>query len=296
MLFRFGGKRREMGLGPLGSVPLGKAREMAAAAREMIAGGVDPIEARRTQPEAVAAPKIVTFGEVAEGYMADHKASWKNEQHRWQWRQTLEVQAAHVWKMPVADVTTDDVLKVLRPIWHEKPETARRLRGRIERVLSAAKANKLRTGENPAMWRGHLDMLLPKAKRLSRGHHAALSFPDVPAFVAMLRERPATTARALEFLILTAARSGEVRGIPTAFGSSRMTAWPPLPRRVRLSPNTNSASGSAWHMAGVNHSVSWSSIYPSLAVAARAASAVRARAWSMASRQDGSLSLPPSLS
>lgn len=234
MLFRFGGKRREMGLGPLGSVPLGKAREMAAAARELIAGGVDPIEARRTQPEAVAAPKIVTFGEVAEGYMADHKASWKNEQHRWQWRQTLEVQAAHVWKMPVADVTTDDVLKVLRPIWHEKPETARRLRGRIERVLSAAKANKLRTGENPAMWRGHLDMLLPKAKRLSRGHHAALSFPDVPAFVAMLRERPATTARALEFLILTAARSGEVRGMTWGEVNFRKAEWTVPSARMKM--------------------------------------------------------------
>lgn len=213
MLYRMDGRRREMGLGPLGSVSLAKAREMAAEAREQIAGGVDPIEARRTPTAAPVAHEVVTFGSVAERYMEDHKATWKNEQHRWQWRQTLEVQAASVWAMAVAAVDTEAVLAVLRPIWHEKPETARRLRGRIERILSAAKAAGHRSGENPAMWRGHLEMMLPKAKRLSRGHHAALAFPEVPAFMAMLRTRPATTARALEFLILTAARSGEVRGM-----------------------------------------------------------------------------------
>lgn len=213
MLYRMDGRRREMGLGPLGSVSLARARELAAELREQIAGGVDPIEARRAPPEPAPAAAVVTFGDVADLYMADHKATWKNEQHRWQWRQTLEVQAADLWSRPVAEVDTDAVLGVLRPIWHTKPETARRLRGRIERILSAAKAAGHRSGENPAMWRGHLDFMLPKAKKLSRGHHAALLYPEVPSFVSMLRGRPATTARALEFLILTAARSGEVRGM-----------------------------------------------------------------------------------
>jgi len=125
---------------------------------------------------------------------------------------TLREYAAPLRRLPVDKITTDDVLSVLKPIWNEKPETASRLRGRIERVLDAAKAQGLRSGENPARWRGHLDQLLPKRQRLTRGHHAAMSYTDVPAFVGELQVRQATAALALEFAILTAARSGEVLG------------------------------------------------------------------------------------
>ncbi|MCE4223455.1 integrase arm-type DNA-binding domain-containing protein [Methylobacterium sp. C25] len=212
LLYRIDGRRREMGLGSVISVSLARAREVAAEAREQIAGGVDPIEARRTPPKQ-AAPAVITFGSAAESFMNDRESVWRNAQHRWQWRQTLEHQTDGMWDLPVSDVGTDEVLKALRPIWHVKPETARRLRGRIERVLDAARAAGQRTGDNPARWRGHLEAILPRAKRLSRGHHPAMPWAEVPEFVSSLRQRPAVTARALEFIILTASRSGEVRGM-----------------------------------------------------------------------------------
>lgn len=212
MLYRFGGRRREMGLGAALSVPLARARELADQARQAIASGVDPIEARRTPPDTVP-PDRVAFRAVAETYMADREKAWRNAAHRRQWRQTLEVQAAGLWDAPVAGIDTDAVLAVLRPIWHAKPETARRLRGRIERILDAARVAGHRSGENPARWRGHLEVLLPRPARLTRGHHAAMPYRQAPAFMAALRGRPARAARALEFLILTAARSGEVRGM-----------------------------------------------------------------------------------
>jgi len=226
LLYRTGGRRREMGLGPLGSVSLARARELAAEARSLVAGGVDPIEARRTQPEAakpVAPP--MTFGAVADAYMRAQEASWRSPVHKRQWRQTLEVHASSLWTMPVAHVDTEAVLRVLRPMWQAKPETAQRLRGRIERVLNAARAGGHRSGENPALWRGHLDFLLPPAKKLTRGHHAALPYSDVPSFVGALRERAATSARALELIILTAARSGEVRGMTWAEVDLAAAVW-----------------------------------------------------------------------
>jgi integrase len=125
---------------------------------------------------------------------------------------TLRDYAAPLRRLPVDKITTDDVLAVLKPLWNDRPETASRLRGRIERVLDAAKAQGLRAGENPARWRGHLDQLLPRRQRLTRGHHAAMNYADVPAFIANLQSRQAVAARALEFAILTAARSGEVLG------------------------------------------------------------------------------------
>lgn len=210
-LYRFAGKRREMGLGPLNAVPLLTARERAAEARASVAAGIDPITAKE-RPTAPAK----TFGDVAEAYMADRQATWRNEQHRWQWRQTLEKQAADVWAKPVANVTTEDVLAVLRPIWHVKSETARRLRGRIERVLDSAIAQKLRPNDNPARWKGHLDAVLPRTSKLQRGHHPALPYAQLPAFFVDLSARSAPAAAALRFVILTAARSGEVRGMTWA--------------------------------------------------------------------------------
>jgi integrase len=205
------GKRREMGLGPAGrdGVPLAEAREKAATARDVVRGGGDPIEKRK----AAAAPERVwSFGEVADQLVTGLSPQWRNEKHRAQWSMTLKIYAAPLRSLPVAQVDTAAVLGVLQPIWQAKPETASRLRGRIERVLDAAKARGLRSGENPARWRGHMDHLLPKRQKLTRGHHAALPYDAVPAFIAGLRQRDAVAALALEFLILTAARSGEVLG------------------------------------------------------------------------------------
>jgi integrase len=140
------------------------------------------------------------------------RPSWRNPKHAAQWEMTLRVYAAPLRGLPVGTITTEDVLGVLKPLWHQKPETASRLRGRLERVLDAAKAQGLRSGENTARWRGHLDQLLPKRQRLTRGHHAAMRYMDIPAFMPKLRARQSIAALTLEFAILTAARSGEVLG------------------------------------------------------------------------------------
>jgi integrase len=139
------------------------------------------------------------------------RPSWRNGKHAAQWEKSLRDYAAPLRRLPVDQLTTDDVLSVLKPLWIDKRETASRLRGRIERVLDAAKAQGLRNGENPARWRGHLDQLLPKRQHLSRGHHAAMAYADVPAFMKRLQERRTTATAALEFAILVAARTGEVR-------------------------------------------------------------------------------------
>jgi integrase len=140
------------------------------------------------------------------------RPGWRNEKHAKQWETTLESDASALARVPVNQIETDDVLRVLKPIWLAKPETAGRVRGRIERVLDAAAAKGFRSGENPARWKGHLDQLLPQRKKLSRGHHSALPYADVPGFMDRLAKREGMAAKALGFLILTAARSGEVRG------------------------------------------------------------------------------------
>lgn len=175
-----------------------------------MAAGRNPIAARRQA--AIEASEAKTFGEVAAMLLDDLTPQWKNEKHRAQWKTTLETDAAALHRISVAHVTTEDVLDVLKPIWAKKPETASRLRGRIERVLDAAKAKGLRTEENPARWKGHLVLLLPKRQRLTRGHHAAMPFDDVHALIAALRPGQGIGARALEFTILTAARTGETIG------------------------------------------------------------------------------------
>ena len=204
--FMSAGKAREMGLGSYPEVSLAEAREKALAGRRLARGGVDPISERRKERG------VPTFGEFADEIADQLSEGFRNEKHKAQWKMTLTVYADSLRAKPVDKIETTDVLAVLRPIWREKPETASRLRGRIERVLNAAKAKGYRTGENPAAWRGHLENLLPKRSHLSRGHHAAMPYGDLPAFVASLRERQAVAALALEFAILTAARSGEVLG------------------------------------------------------------------------------------
>lgn len=166
--------------------------------------GQDPRDALRPKRTAI------TFGELATEVIASLEAGWRNDKHRQQWRNTLHMYAGPLLDKSVDDIDTEDVLAVLKPIWTTKAETASRVRGRIERILDAAKAKGLRCGENPARWRGHLNMLLPKRQELQRGHHPAMPWREVPQFVAELRNKTSTSALAFEFLILTAARSGEV--------------------------------------------------------------------------------------
>lgn len=217
--FQLAGRRREMGLGALVKVPVKKARAAAAIAHAQVVQGIDPIETRKADKRkniaeiAATAAKAVTFRKVAAAFIADNRAGWRNAKHVSQWENTLETYAGPViGDTAVGDVDADMVLKILRPIWETKPETASRVRGRIEAVLDYAKAMKWRDGENPARWRGHLAKLLPERKRVKAvQHHPALSWRDLPAFMTDLSECEGVAARALEFAILTAARSGEVR-------------------------------------------------------------------------------------
>jgi integrase len=200
-----------MGLGGHGTT-LAEARKKADEARKIVAEGNNPIEAKREARMASAAKP--TFGQCADALLQAKSSEWRNEKHRAQWQMTLADYAKPLRALPVDEVDTAAVLGVLQPLWQAKPETAFRLRGRIETVLDAARAmgHIPRNEANPARWRGHLDKLLPKRAKLTRGHHAAMDYADVPAFVAELRERQAMAAMALEFAISTAARSGEVLG------------------------------------------------------------------------------------
>ena len=178
--------------------------------------GQDPIEARRSRKaeEAAEAARQVTFEDAAESYIKSHRAGWRNAKHGDQWKNTLKTYAYPViGSVPVRDVETGMVLKVLEPIWTTKTETANRVRGRIEAVLDWAKARGHRQGENPARWRGHLDNLLPRPGKVRRvQHHPALPYSEIGAFMAELRKQEGVAALALELLILTASRTGEVIG------------------------------------------------------------------------------------
>jgi len=213
-MFRWDGVRKEMGLGGLGSVTLAEARDKAADARKLLDAGRNPIMARKEAAAAAEAEagKALTFGDFAADLIEDIKSGFRNEKHQAQWTSSLKTHAGSLWPLRIDEIGTEHVLDVLKTIWKTKQETASRVRGRIERILDAATAKGKRTGANPARWRGHLDKLLPKRSKLARGHHAAMPYDDVPAFVRSLRERDATAARALEFLILTASRTGEIRG------------------------------------------------------------------------------------
>ena len=197
--FTWLGRGKEMGLGSAATVSLADARENAASARRKIAQGLNPIDERKRTSG------VPTFGEMADQVRETLSAGFRNEKHKAQWKSTLATYAAPLSNKPVNTVTTDDVLAILKPVWTTKPETASRVRGRIEKVLDAAKAKGFREGENPARWRGHLDHLLPRPSKLARGHHAAMPYDHVAAFVAGLREQEAIAGLALELCILTAA-------------------------------------------------------------------------------------------
>lgn len=213
---RVSGKVRDIGLGGYPGVSLRMAREAARGFREQIAQGVDPIQQRRAQQDALKASlaKRLTFNDALARFLADKEDGWRNAKHRQQWENTLSTYASPVMgELVVSEIQLAHVLEVLRPIWKAKAETASRLRGRIENVLDWAKVHGYREGENPARWKGNLDKVLPsqsKAKIVK--HHEALPYEGVGAFLKRLRERDGIAARALEFAILTVARSGEVRG------------------------------------------------------------------------------------
>lgn len=207
-----GGKRQEIGLGAANAVPLATARRIAADMREAKATGRNARDV--LEPAEPQVRQTPTFGAFTEQYITSVEEGWKSAVHRQQWRNSLRDHALVLHDMPVDQVGTEEVLSVLQPLWLSKPETAKRVRGRIERILDAAKArgHRARDTMNPAIWRGHLSVLLPAPSKLARGHHAALPWRDAPSFLAELRRRKALAARCLEFVILTAARSGEALG------------------------------------------------------------------------------------
>jgi integrase len=221
--YTFGGGQRDMGLGVLREVTLAKARELASTARGHLQDGRDPLSERQRVRETQT--EVPTFGVVADELVASVASASRNEKHRAQWKMTLTEYAKPLRPKRVDDISTADVLGVLKPLWQDKPETASRLRGRIERVLDAAKARGWRSGENPARWRGHLDQLLLKRKTAAKGHHAALPYADMRAFMTELRGRTSVSARALEFTVLTAARTGESIGATGAEFDLEKAIW-----------------------------------------------------------------------
>jgi hypothetical protein len=224
-LFRYTchGKMREMGLGPAkgrSAVSLAAARSRARELHAAVREGRDPLaerdaEAAKAKADAAKAEAAaMTFSDVADMYIAAHEAAWRNPKHRQQWHNTLRDYVLPViGDLPVGSVDTGAVVKIIEPLWREKTETASRVRGRIESILDYAKARGWREGENPARWRGHLDQLLPKRSKVQRvEHHDALPWREIGVFMTRLREHSGSSAQALRFLILTAARSSEVRG------------------------------------------------------------------------------------
>jgi integrase len=222
--FQLEGRARKMGIGPLHTVSLAEARKRAAAARLKVLDRIDPVEekhAGRNQKK-VEKARAVTFGKCAADYIASHRAVW-SAKHTAQWFSTFHETRRHkrvypaatkaINDLPVAAIDTPLVLTVIKPIWTETPETANRVRNRIETVLDFAKAQDLRGGENPARWKGHLDQILPARRKVAPvEHHAAVPYADLPAFLVAVREQKKVAAKALEFCALTATRTGETLG------------------------------------------------------------------------------------
>lgn len=238
-VFRFmlNGRAREMGLGPLRRVSLAEARTKANDCRTQLLAGIDPIEARNAAHAAanVAASKSFTFDQCADAYIAAHRSGWKNSKHVDQWTNTIRTYASPIFgSLPVDQVDTGLVMKCLEAIWTTKAETASRLRGRIESVLDWAKVRGYRQGENPARWKGHLDHLLPaRAKVKKVQHHPTLPYAEIGAFMKTLREQEGIAAKALEFTILTAARTGETIGARWSEIDLSEKVWTVPPERMK---------------------------------------------------------------
>ena len=209
--FRVAGREREMSLGPYPETTLEQARAKHAGLRAQVLNKSDPLAGKSAaSPTSSAKP---TFGVMADDFVAKHEGSWRNSKHAWQWTQTLTSYCAPIRDMPVDQIGTDDILAVLKPLWTRAPVTGSRLRGRVEKIIDAARARGHidKDRANPARWKGHLELLLPRHAKLARGHHAAMPYDQVPEFVRRLRSVQGgnTAALALEFLIVTATRTGE---------------------------------------------------------------------------------------
>src|SRR6195256_1312721 len=222
-------RAREMGLGPAADIPLATARELRDRHRALLKQGIDPLEHKEAEKSAKALEraKAITFKDACGRYIAANRSGWKNIKHAAQWEATLKAYAYPIiGALPVQAIDTALVMAVLDPIWSTKPETASRVRGRIESVISAAKARGEFKGENPATWKGHLDHLLPKTSKVRKvENHAALPYANLPAFMMDLREREGIAAAAMEFLILTTGRTGEVLGAPWTEIDTKKATW-----------------------------------------------------------------------
>lgn len=227
--FTLHGRRREMGLGPFSVLTLSEARAKTRECRHMVLDGVDPIAARKANrmTAAAASAKVLTFKDCTARYIADKRAEWSNAKHAQQWENTLATYAhPHIGQLPVSAVDTGLVRKCLDPIWTTKTETASRVRQRIESVLDWAKVHGYRTGDNPAAWRGHLEGVMAKPSKVAKTeNHAALDYAAAPAFIASIRTHDGVAALALEFTILTAARTGETIGATWAEVDLKAKAW-----------------------------------------------------------------------
>jgi integrase len=238
-IFRFkqNGRTRDMGLGSLTTVSLAAAREIAADCRRRRLAGLDPIETRKAERREVqlAAAQSITFDQCRDAFIQAHKVGWRNAKHRAQWTNSLTTYVTPVFgSLPIQSVDVALVMKTLEPIWSTKPETAARVRGRIERILDWAKVRGFRAGENPARWRGHLDVLLPARNKVRQvGHHAALPYSEIGAFMGALRDRQGMAARALELAILTAARTSEVLGAGWEEINLQGRVWTVPPDRMK---------------------------------------------------------------
>ncbi|MDN5871356.1 MAG: integrase arm-type DNA-binding domain-containing protein [Nitrococcus sp.] len=234
---RMSGRRRDIGIGSYPEVSLARAREQAREMRAQAREGLDPIESRAAARAALLAARDsrLTFDAAARKCIAAKRAEFRNAKHAAQWESTLSTYASPViGALPVADVELAHIVTILEPIWTIKTETATRVRGRIEAVLSWATVGGYRKGENPARWRGHLDAVLPKPRKIAKTrHHRALPWPQIGAFMAELRRREGMAARALEFLILTAARSGEVRGATWSEIDQQASVWTVPAERIK---------------------------------------------------------------
>lgn len=216
----------------MAAVTLAEARRKAQDWRAQLAKSIDPLDERRAAKAAEAGRKM--FGQCAAELIASKSAEWRNAAHRQQW-ESLQQHCAPLWDRPVDEIDTPAVLSVLTPLWARIPVTAQRVRGRIEAVLDFAKAHKLRSGENPAAWRGHLALILPKRPKIEKAHLAAMPYQDVPAFIAELRTKETVAALALEFCILTAARTGEVRLAKWDEIDTEAGVWVIPPHRMKAS-------------------------------------------------------------
>ncbi len=203
----------DMGLGSVATISLKEARNLALEMRKILHAGRDPLTERAKEKQALALEKAkrLTFGECAESYIEAHRAGWRNDKHVNQWRNTLKTHAALLYDLPVGEIETDSVVRVLERIWRTRTETASRVRQRIEAVLDWATVRHFRKGDNPARWHGHLSELLPAPSKIAKAqHHAAIPWQDMPAFMAELRERNSLSAIALELIVLTACRVSEL--------------------------------------------------------------------------------------